>query len=192
MKKIVITGHANGIGKALYSALKHSSDYAVSGYDRAHGKDIEDTTVITEFLSECGTSDYIILNAYTTSYCQHMLLDELFNRYKHTNKVCIAVGSLSTDRCINEEIALETLGSLEYWYNKKSLNDTVTRINKTNSNFKAVIVKPGWVKTQFSQHLHNGPWIDPAQVADAITHIIELDQIWFIPEIHINTSKTRL
>lgn len=192
MKKIVITGHANGIGKALYNILKETGMYTVVGYDSASGKDLEDTSIIEEFMYECADADYIILNAYTKNYCQHTLLKELFDLYKHTNKVCIAIGSLSTDRCINEEIALKTLGSLDYWYNKKFLNEAVTDINSTNSNFKAVIVKPGWVKTQFSQHLHNGPWVMPEQVASAIKHIIEIDNLWFIPEIHVNTSKTNL
>lgn len=193
-QKIVISGHTNGIGKSFYDVIlqQYYDKFDIVGYDSAEGKDLNDIEIVNNFINNCATADYIILNAYTTGYTQQSLLKDLYNCYKDQTKLCIAIGSLSTDRCVNEEIAQQTLGNLEYWYNKKELNVAVQNINSTNSNFKATVVKPGWVRTQFSQHLHAGPWVEPREVAEVLLHIILLQKTWFIPEFHVNVNRTKL
>jgi len=43
--KVVITGNANGIGKAIYEKFK-SDNWLCLGFDAENGKDVNDTQVI--------------------------------------------------------------------------------------------------------------------------------------------------
>ena len=62
MKRILISGHTSGIGKAIAEKFI-SNDYEVTGYSRTNGRDLHDKHTIGDFIRESNASDVIVLNA---------------------------------------------------------------------------------------------------------------------------------
>ena len=92
MKKVAITGHLNGLGKALFQRLPNAI-----GFDIVGGWDSYDITKdykqIAEKAHDC---DVFINNAYDGrgQILMHHAIEE---QYQHTNKLIINISSLTTD-----------------------------------------------------------------------------------------------
>ena len=74
--RIAITGHTNGIGRALASVLK-SRDHEILGLSKREGHNIRSFAKIANLIEPC---DVFINNA-QASYAQTELLYEVWNKW---------------------------------------------------------------------------------------------------------------
>ncbi len=89
MEKIVITGHTQGLGKALYNKLKEKYyDATVIGLSRSNGFDIDKD--FTKIIEVANNADLFINNA-----CQDSQQLKLFEKLKNKVKKMIVMGSVS-------------------------------------------------------------------------------------------------
>jgi hypothetical protein len=142
---IAITGHLNGIGKAL--AEKYPSH---KGFDILNGYNINlDQNKIIEESLDC---NIFINNAY--SYDSQSSLLELWHRsHYNKNHIIVNISSLSADPNLNIETTMPHLR--EYSEHKKHLNTVSFNINESGSICKSIVIMPGIVDTQFQTPYDN-------------------------------------
>ena len=88
MLKYAVTGHTQGIGKQLFERLSPN----VIGFSKSTGYDITNKTDRRKIINQSNDCDIFINNA-TEGIGQTLLLIDLFNKWKDTNKIIINVGS---------------------------------------------------------------------------------------------------
>ena len=79
MKKIAITGHTQGIGKAVVDLCKN--DYEILGFSRATGHNLLKPGVVERILEEAKDCDIFINNAFSTD-AQIKLFDLFYKEWK--------------------------------------------------------------------------------------------------------------
>tara|TARA_B110000503_G_scaffold95034_1_gene143088 strand:+ start:6489 stop:7094 length:606 start_codon:yes stop_codon:yes gene_type:complete len=87
-KKIIITGHTSGIGKAIYDKFTEVSCREIIGMSRSNGYDIEKD--FDKVVEEATGAEIFINNAYRDS--QQL---ELFNALKDKVDMMVVMGSVS-------------------------------------------------------------------------------------------------
>jgi hypothetical protein len=87
-KKIIITGHTNGIGKAVYDKFKEISCREIVGMSRSNGYDIEKD--FDKIVSEAEGCEMFINNA----YCEQQQL-KLVEALKDKVDMMVVMGSVS-------------------------------------------------------------------------------------------------
>jgi hypothetical protein len=87
-KKIVITGHTSGIGKAIYDKFKEISCHEIVGLSRSNGYDIDND--FDKVIAEAAGADLFINNAYRDRQQLH-----LFNNLKNKVNKMVVMGSVS-------------------------------------------------------------------------------------------------
>lgn len=164
MQKVVISGHCNGIGKAI--ADKLSLQYLVHGYDISLGQDLTNRDILHSFLNDCADADIIILNAYTTK--QHEELLDIYSLFKDQDKHCIIVGTLATD-AFHPEI------HSTYIENKLKLEEVFQLIFSQDTTMRVSMIRPSWVKTQLSKDVlrESDRVLVAEEVTEAISYVIE-------------------
>lgn len=88
MIKYAVTGHTQGIGKTLFNRLSPNC----IGFSKSSGYDITDRSSRREIINQSNDCDVFINNA-TDGIGQTLLLVDLFNEWKDTDKIIINVGS---------------------------------------------------------------------------------------------------
>ena len=88
MTKYAVTGHTQGIGKSLFNRLTPNC----IGFSRSTGHDITNASGRREIIKQSQDCDVFINNA-TAGIGQTLLLIDLFNEWKYTDKIIINVGS---------------------------------------------------------------------------------------------------
>ena len=146
--KIAITGHTNGIGKAIYDALsEHTHD--LNGFSLTNGYNISLPEDRNRIISESMNCSVFINNAFdyskfpteqdTDSQC--LLAEELFDAWKGQEKYIINIGSR-----INDFTGFEGTYKEIYAKQKKRLD----QFYFTNSHEKPYIItiRPGTTDTR--------------------------------------------
>jgi hypothetical protein len=110
--KYALTGHTDGIGKAIFSTLSN-----VKGFSRTNGFDINDTECRKKIIKEIEDCDVFINNA-QSNFAQTLMLLDVFHDWKHTNKTIINVGSVIAE---DNTVLKNYEHLLEYQIQKKSL-----------------------------------------------------------------------
>jgi hypothetical protein len=87
-KKIVITGHTRGLGKAIYDKFKEVSCHEIVGMSRSNGYDIDKD--FDKVVAEAAGAEIFINNAYRD---QQQL--KLFNALKDKVDMMVVMGSVS-------------------------------------------------------------------------------------------------
>lgn len=87
-KKIVITGHTGGIGKAIYDKFKEISCHEIVGLSRSNGYDIDKN--FDKVVEAAAGADLFINNAYRDRQQLH-----LFNSLKDKVNSMVVMGSVS-------------------------------------------------------------------------------------------------
>jgi hypothetical protein len=119
MHKYAITGHTAGIGQALFDKLSPNC----IGFSRSAGYDITNRNDRQRIIRESSECDIFINNA-TDDMGQTLLLIELFNKWKDTDKVIINVGS----RIAEVPHAVARYELLEYQAEKLILKEMAVRL----------------------------------------------------------------
>lgn len=185
MKKLVITGHKEGIGKGIADAF--SLTFKVSGYDISDGKNVNEPTVWAEFVEDCADADIIILNAHTGE--QHLLLAELYATYENQDKLCIVLGSMVTQMYdLREEVPSEwNFG--KYWEDKTKLDKQVKRIQQAGQKpFRVTMIRPGWVDTKLATEW-KGKTLPVEAIVNVVRTIIIHRVVWHIPTFEVQVRE---
>ena len=90
--KVIITGHTKGIGRATYGLLKQN-EFNVAGISRKNGYDLlQDYEKVKNYILK-ESPDIFVNNAYVPKN-QTKLLKDLYNSWKHKDKVIINICSV--------------------------------------------------------------------------------------------------
>ena len=133
MKKVLLTGHSKGLGKAIYDEL--TNDYLVLGASRSNGKSIQD--ILCEEYDDC---DVLINNAYHSTG-QLGLLKSFYEMWRGKSKTIINVGTAGLDAA---ERPYETLN---YNAAKKQLETYSRWISDNDRVCRCMLFSPGFMKT---------------------------------------------
>jgi hypothetical protein len=117
--KYAITGHTQGIGKSLFDKLTPNC----IGFSKSTGYDITNKDCRRDIIKHSHDCDIFINNA-TDKMGQTLLLIELFNAWKDTNKVIINVGS----RIAEFSTAVDRYDLLQYQAEKLILKEMASRL----------------------------------------------------------------
>jgi short-subunit dehydrogenase len=117
--KYAITGHTQGIGKSLFDRLTPNC----IGFSKSTGYDITIKDCRRDIVKQSHDCDVFINNA-TAEMGQTLLLIELFNEWKDTNKVIINVGS----RIAEFSTAVNHYNLLSYQAEKLILKEMSSRL----------------------------------------------------------------
>ena len=90
--KYVVTGHTSGIGKELFNKLQPN----VKGYSLSSGFDINNKQQRTSIIQRNLDAD-VFINCAEDKFGQSLLLLELYEEFKNTNKTVIKIGSNVTE-----------------------------------------------------------------------------------------------
>ena len=161
--KIAITGHSNGIGKALTDYFKQQG-HTVIGFSRTNGFDITQLTSRQHILNELTTCDIFINNAYAPK-AQHQLLIDAIQLWEGTTNTIINIDSKST--------LMKTVPNYmeEYVHDKAQQKELIkNRIFKARPHIINFTV--GLVDTDMAK-VFSAKKIDPANLAKFIYTLIE-------------------
>jgi NAD(P)-dependent dehydrogenase (short-subunit alcohol dehydrogenase family) len=130
--KYAITGHTDGLGRAISTKVDHIGFSKSTGYDITnieHRKNIIDQSI---------NSDVFINNAYA-EYAQTDLLYELYNEWKCLNKIIVNIGSNTTD-------GIKSYPH-KYTAHKASLDKASEQLSNLKNNCRVILIKFGWIGT---------------------------------------------
>jgi hypothetical protein len=114
-----LTGHTQGIGKSLFSRLSPNC----IGFSKSTGYDITVKECRKQIIKQSSDCDVFINNA-TDGIGQTLLLIDLFNEWKDTDKIIINVGS----RIAEIPIAVSNYNLLTYQSEKLILKEMTQRL----------------------------------------------------------------
>ena len=158
---VIITGHANGIGRALAEKFT-AKGHTVVGYDIAKGNDITDPAVIASLVESLKTADVFVNNCGVN---QKRILTKVLVEWRGQNKAVINIGSLST--YMHDTAPQDTFFGPEYYASKKQLDELIVAHNRAHNLPKVMNVRPGYVQTDLTNNL-DGAKISPATIANIV------------------------
>ena len=186
--KVALTGHTQGIGKAIYELLQDKKGYEVVGYSRSNGWDLEEMRldkipsrpVMQKFLDYIDDCDVFINNAYH-EFMQVELLFEVFQNWRRRDATIINIGSVSGDKSKGE--------AHKYQIHKIALDKACLQL-ETMGKCKVVNIRPGWVDTpivqQYKKYVGLGiKMLDPIDVAEVVWYVMQLPRHVHIKNVSI-------
>ena len=170
--KIAITGHTNGIGKAIYDALSEHTQN-LTGFSLTTGYNISLPEDRTKIISESMNCSVFINNAFdyskfpteqdTDSQC--LLAEELFDAWRGQERYIINIGSR-----INDFTGFEGTYKEIYAKQKKRLD----QFYLTHSHEKPYIItiRPGTTDTRVVSN-ENSEKLNPEDIAKVLMFILD-------------------
>lgn len=132
MKKVAITGHTQGLGKALFE--RFAVDYKVAGFSRSNGYDIRKIEPIIGFVRNYD----IFINNACDRFSQVDLLYTLYSGWQDQDKVIVNISSLAPD------------GFKEYPQpyasHKAALDNASRQLSAQMKRCKVINIKPGYIR----------------------------------------------
>lgn len=179
-KKVAITGHTNGIGKALYDVYTRNG-WVVVGLSRSNGYDIK-LDKINDAISDC---DVLVNNAWD-GFGQVDLLIKTF--YKWIDCPDKTIINISTALQMYPISVNQTEGDLLYHVTKQSLEESITQLRSLSRGPRLVTVRPGAVATKKGE-----TGADPNVWADSIMKILyNIDGSLQVSEITMDTVNSTI
>ena len=174
MKKIAITGHTRGIGKALVERLANKVGYDVKGFSQSTGYNLQRVSTIKKVVNEC----------------VEWLLYTMYEQWVNKPKLIINMGAISSDSISN----FAQMGYNKDWTPYVSDKARLDWASLQLSNqFKpgmcrVTMIKPGMVDTDSTAWLKGVNNIEEIMMtADSVAEMIE----WVI-ELEDNTQMRNL
>jgi len=158
---VVITGHANGIGRALADKFVKEG-HTVTGFDVVEGNDVKETTVVSRIVESLKTADVFINNC---GVDQKRMLTKVLVEWRGQDKAVVNLGSLST--YMHDTAPTDLFFSAEYFVNKQQLDQLIVKHNRTNTLPKIMNIRPGYVQTDLTDKLE-GAKISPVAIANIV------------------------
>lgn len=173
--KIVITGSASGIGKALVNRFK---DHHVIGYDIIDGNDITKPNIINKLIDDCKDADVFINNAKPN---QIILLSKIYNLWKDQPKTIVNMSSACTYLYTQHNYP-DYLDN--YFKKKQDLNLSVSMLQDKSILPHIINIRPSWVDTAGSAY-YTGYKMKPESLANMIYDSIQKTEGYQILDIVI-------
>ena len=165
-KKIAITGHTQGLGKALYNHYL-STGFVVEGFSRTNGYDIGDPVARARLVEQLADHDIFINNA-QSAFAQTDLLYAVFERWQKQSKTIVNISSNASDGIKNFPYPYAT--------SKTALDKACEQLNNTpRSLCKVVNIRPGWIATERIKEMRiTDPCLEVKTIVEIIDFILEL------------------
>lgn len=156
--KISITGHTEGIGKALADTL--SQYHSVQGYSRSNGFDISTASGIDRVIDAVASSDVFINNAYA-DYAQTEIFKRLFEQWRLAdNKTIVNIISRAK---------YQPGAANNYYAFKKELSKACTSALFSEKMCRIININPGYVRTNAINHIpETHPCLTVEECADIV------------------------
>lgn len=165
--KIAITGHSAGIGQALADIYKKQG-HEVVGLSRRNGYNIKTIPKLAAIIETC---DLFINNA-QSGFAQTELLFAVYEKWKgKENKKIINISTVLTSTPTS---LLPGLQMIEYFVQKKSLEEATSQLRHLQDWPKITLVKPGAVATQPGQTSPR-PYADVNEWAKKLVMLLDHD-----------------
>lgn len=131
-KKVAITGHTSGLGKALFE--RFAIEYNVEGYSTSNGYNIRRIKPIIDAVKDC---DIFINNAYDR-FSQVDLLYALYSIWENYDKVIVNISSLAPD-------GLKEYPQ-PYASHKAALDNASRQLSAQMKRCRVINIKPGYIR----------------------------------------------
>lgn len=168
MKKIAITGHSGGLGKAVWQIFS-GPPFLLQGYSRSNGWDIYLPYDICEHAKDC---DVFINNAYG-GWQQIHLLHRMHEMWHDQPKMIVNISSSYQDRNVP--------GPNHYTVHKAALDKAVHQLQLLNGKCKVVNVKFGKLENIPSNGPKNSFHDAAAVIYNVVTSPIYISSITVTP-----------
>lgn len=134
MKKIVVTGHSKGLGKAIANYFESDPNNIVIGFSRTNGFNIANAEKRAEIVKASADADIFVNNAYNFhDDSQTFMLQELYASWAGQNKTIINISTVATI----------TNNPTQYSVTKLRLDHFC--ISNTYNLPHIINLKPGWI-----------------------------------------------
>jgi NADP-dependent 3-hydroxy acid dehydrogenase YdfG len=178
-KKIAITGHTKGIGKALAEIFKKEG-FEIFGYSKSNGYDIGNENIRKKILEETKNFDIFINNAYDPSG-QSALLNSIIEQWDNTDKLIINMSS---------KMVHYKLSGFEDYVNAKRLQNDIVK-KRTFSNCPKILnIIVGAVDTEMAK-VWISEKINPVDLAKFIYEMVKYQDTLAIQEVTIDVPKIK-
>jgi len=164
MAKIAITGHSAGIGLAL-SKIYESQGHEIIGLSRRNGYNIRSVPKLTSIIEPCD----IFINNAQVGFAQTELLFSVYQAWQQKEKTIINISTLMTSEPAS---SLPGLEMMQYYVQKRTLEEAIVQLRGLHQWPKLCLVKPGGVATQPGQTSPR-PYADVDAWAKQIVDILD-------------------
>ena len=184
MKKLAITGHTDGIGRAIVEILE--GDYTIIGMSRKTGHQLNDELTVEKVFEDSKDCDIFIYNAVCKDR-QSLLFNKFYENWKTdpTKHIMNINSKLRMKIPVNEHDGAANNG---YTLSKKLLHQAwINVLHDQGRKCKISNVTPGFVDTKLiaSVRLPEGMMLEAKEVAEYVKwvlaqpDIIELGELSF-------------
>jgi hypothetical protein len=180
--KVVITGNANGIGKAIFETFSNNGIECI-GYDLQDGRDVTDTRVVENLLHECQSSDVFINNALPN---QHLLLSKVHEMWFGKNKVIVNVSSATT-YFFNETNYRDI--SHAYYHHKQNLDILCKELTSAVRLPCIMNVRPSAIGNGTVSNTDYAKRINPNDLAELIYHHVINREKYHVLDIVVRSAS---
>jgi len=156
--KIAITGHTQGVGRAIAQQLTDLGH-------RTNGYDISDDSTLDRIVAKVVDCDVFVNNA-MHEYSQTKLLYKLHAAWSDQDRLIVNIGSKITMLWVKDHHL-----DLMYRNHKKALDDACEFFNNRADLPKVMLVKIPRIDTQRTQHIQKEK-LPTADIADLIVYCI--------------------
>lgn len=188
-KRIAITGHCSGIGKAVADILSVKNE--VIGFSRTNDFDLSDKQKYNKFIEIVKTCDIVFNNAYSPEnrFLQTEVINDFIDHaFMDSSKLIVTMGSMS--KYVSKPIPTYT----RYASSKILIDDTINRLKDSGHKCGLVVVSPGWVKTpmydSFKEKNPSQVSANPLSSEEMAEQIVILINMFY--ENHINVYSYEL
>lgn len=143
MAKIAITGHSAGIGQAL-AKIYESQGHEIVGLSRRNGYNIRSIPKIVDKIQDCD----IFINNAQAGFAQTELLFFVYEAWFQQDKTIVNISTMMTSEPVS---SLPGLEMMQYYVQKKTLEEAIIQLRGLHQWPRLCLVKPGAVATQPGQ-----------------------------------------
>ena len=158
-KKIGITGHTNGLGKAIHDRYQPN----VVGFSRRNGFDISIKEDRKRIIESSMDLDIFINNAYSDMH-QVDLLYEIFDAWKDRDAIILNISSNSSD-------GIKKMRH-PYAVYKSALDKASEQLSRLSNNCRVFNIRPGYMDTPRVAHVMDEPKIGMVQMLSVVDFMV--------------------
>jgi hypothetical protein len=179
MAKIAITGHTAGIGQAL-AQIYESQGHEIVGLSRRNGYNIRSIPKLVSMIEPCD----IFINNAQAGFTQTELLFAVYTAWYQKQKTIINISTMMTSEPVS---CLPGLDMMQYYVQKKTLEEAIVQLKGLHQLPKLCLVKPGGVATQPGQ-ISPRPYADVNAWAKRIVDILDSGPDLSVDEIALGVA----
>lgn len=179
MAKIAITGHSAGIGQAL-AKIYASQGHEIVGLSRRNGYNIRSIPKLVSMIEPCD----IFINNAQVGFAQTELLFAVYEAWYQKEKTIINISTMMTSDPVS---SLPGFSMMQYYVQKKTLEEAIVQLRGLHQLPKLCLVKPGGVATQPDQTSPQ-PYADVDAWASRLVSILDSGPDLSVEEIGLGAA----